>query len=637
MVASILPVFLAAPSRLTSDESLYSAEALNIATGKGPTYTTGDPITHRPPLYPALLAAPLKLAGASLDEAYWVPRLAIVANAVLVLLLARSLFGDLAGGLAGVLAAASPYLNGLGTTLFLDSTETAFILASLYAYWVGYRKGSVALHALAGALLGAAFLVKESAVLFLPLPFVFPLVAGRYAGWRAGAFAWSAAFLAATGWWWVWVYAQEGWLYMLGFPQDWSVQRQVAVLIAGLAAVGLLLWRLGGSSETNGRAEKACPEPVEGLLGLALMSAWGGLFVFGLEQTGWAYSKDYAANVPAYLRDVFVPAAAPGAVIGLTWLWAAVRCARGDRAAALPVVALGLFAAFFLFVANRGLSLRDGLPAVYLSHVVTGGAAAWLLAWGDALARERGAALMRLAGYAVVAAIAAAVVIQGAGRLSRTPARAPQDDWNNGVALATASWLDANVAPGTPVMSSRLYYSQVYFLTGGRFPIAQLPTVMVEVDPAREQPLRRLGTLFRWEPTRLPADSAADRWLYLTRYPQKGYYIALAENDLLAELRSRRTGYVVLNTVDAGFSSPSVIPYFDANPAFTLVCERQVTPRDATRIYAVNLNALDRQPVPARVTRSAFEGLLSRLRGDAVALQSALDRLNPAGAVLSPE
>jgi len=102
-------------------------------------------------------------------------------------------------------------------------------------------------------------------------------------------------------------------------------------------------------------------------------------------------------------------------------------------------------------------------------------------------------------------------------------------------------------------------------------------------------------------------------------------------------LRSRRTGYVVLNTIDAGFSSPSLIPYFDANPAFTLMYERQVTPRDATRIYAVNLDALDRQPVPARVTRSAFEGLLSRLRGDAVALQSALDRLNPAGAVLSPE
>src|SRR3990172_9085365 len=84
MVASILPAFLAAPSRLTSDESLYSAEALNIATGKGLTYTTGDPITHRPPLYPALLALEFKLGGVSLESASWLPRAATVVNAVLV-------------------------------------------------------------------------------------------------------------------------------------------------------------------------------------------------------------------------------------------------------------------------------------------------------------------------------------------------------------------------------------------------------------------------------------------------------------------------------------------------------------------------------------------------------------------------
>ncbi len=89
-----------------------------------------------------------------------------MANAVLALLLARALFGSV----VGLLAAVSPYLNGLGTTLFLDGTETTFVLASLLALAAAYRTGSWRRHALAGALRGLAFLTKESALLLAPPP-----------------------------------------------------------------------------------------------------------------------------------------------------------------------------------------------------------------------------------------------------------------------------------------------------------------------------------------------------------------------------------------------------------------------------------------------------------------------------------
>src|SRR5688500_8093273 len=60
---------------LNSDQALYHAEALNIAGGNGPTYPTGEPITHRSPLYATMLAGVFEAAGTSLDNAYALPRL----------------------------------------------------------------------------------------------------------------------------------------------------------------------------------------------------------------------------------------------------------------------------------------------------------------------------------------------------------------------------------------------------------------------------------------------------------------------------------------------------------------------------------------------------------------------------------
>ncbi len=623
-----LPVLTAERSVLTSDESLYLSEALNIETGKGLTYTTGRPITHRPPLYPALLAAEFKAAGRSLDTASWLPRLAVVANAVLVLLLARSILGDIAGAVAGIVAAASPYLTGLGTTLFLDGVETTFVLGAVLVYWTAYRSSRPRDYLAAGALLGLAVLVKESALLFLPLALVHPLLAGRTRGWRSGLAWWTAGFLIVAGWWWVWVFWQTDAIFQVG---AWSsaTTRQLVLGAAITTAVGTVaLARLRPGSS---------PRPSAGTRTAAAfcLALWGGIFLVGLEWRSWPYPRDYLAHVPAYVGGVIGPAVPPAFLIGGAWLWVLSRSVRGDRAAALLAVAAALFLPFAIFVANRSLSLRDLVPLIYLSYAALGAGAVWLAGWGERLAKAQRAPGLRTAGVIAIAAMTALIAVQGVGRVDRVPAASLDADWDNGLARAAAAWLDANLPAGTPVMSTRLYYSHLYFLTSGKFPIHQAPTVLVDPHLDAAEPLTRVSTLFRWEDL-LPAQSG-DRWLYLARYPVKGYYIGLSEDDLLADLKDRDIGYMVVSLTDAGFSSPSLLAYFEANHAFRLVYSRGATERDLVRIYQVDRDALGPQPAPLQVTRAAYEGLLSAARGDVATLDDALRRLNPSGFSVTPE
>ena len=613
---------LTAPrGRLTSDESLYVAEALNIRNGDGVTYTTGSVVTHRAPLYPAMLAADFAIAGISLDAGSWIPRLATVANAVLAALLARRLAGGLAGLVAGVTAASSSYLNGLGATLFLDQVEVTFVLASLFILAVARDRGEARLYAAAGACLGLAILVKESAIQLAPLPLVVMLLAGAPSGWRGSIIAWMFGLGATAGWWWVWVYLHSGSVYLLGDPA--APTNKVLLLALADAVMAALVLLVRGRDWL-----KARPGGLQQAAGLALTVVWGAAFVVGLESQGWEHPRRYLTDVPAYMADVVAPALPAAPLIGAAFIWAFARSLRGDWGASLVTSAALLFLPFVLVAANRELSLRDSAPFLYAGILALGCAAAWLVAWGSRLSRGQGTPSFTFAGLSVVLVALAAITVQGFGRIERAEATTYESDWDNIIARDTAQWLEDNVPAGTPLMSTRLYYSQVYFLADGQYPVQQLPTVLVQVDLRAETPVRARSTLFRWE--ELP-ERQRETWLYLTRYGAKGYYIAMAEEDLLADLRERRVQYLVLNTADLGFSSPSFVSYFDRHPAFTRVHDETYTIDDRTVIYKVDAARLRVSAAPLQVTFAAYQGLLSRAHGDEALVMRALSRLNGSG------
>jgi hypothetical protein len=452
-----------------------------------------------------------------------------------------------------------------------------------------------------------------------------PLITGERRRLLAAAVAWTAGIAIAAARWWAWVFLKTGTLFQVGRPGE---PLAVIVLGAAVAGAGALFIFASTAGSRPGRTSIL----VGRLTAVTIVVGWSALFVVGLEQRGWDHPRAYLTNVPAYMGSVVAGALIPAPVIALAWAWALVAALRGDRLVSVPAAAVLLFLPFLFVVANRDLALRDLLPLIYLSFVLLGGAAVTLLTMGERLAAAQGSAWPRVMGGVLVLFLVGVTLAASAGRFARSEAVTMQDDWNNQVARDLAFWLRLNVAPGTPLMSTRLYHSHVYYLTDARFPVHQLPTVLVRAAPQKPAGgLRSRSTLFRWEDHLFTPRGVEARWLYLTAYGAKGYFIGLNEEDLVEALRTREIRYLIVSTADAGFSSPSLHSYLEDNPAFRLVYEKRYSEIDETRVYQVSLAAIQSQPRPLQVTRAAFRSLLARLDGDETALGDYLERLNPSG------
>lgn len=606
LVGLSLPLLLAEPGPLSSDESLYVAEGLNIALGKGFIYTTGELVNHRGPMFPLLLALDFKLAGGTLDHAYWVPRLFALANAGLVLALGWRFFGRETGVLSAGATLVSSFLLLMGSSLFLDGTETFFMLVALFALHPALRQGSLRWAALSGASLGLATLTKESALLWLPLPLVAVALLGPAVDRpRPLLVAYAASFVAVAGWWWVYVYAVTDRVYLLGSIDQASVWLGVGLACLALGAIGAMLL----ANRRRGLGARS-----RWIVAGAIVTAWCALFLIGLERHAtWPFPADYATTVPDYVSNVMSSWLRPLPLIGVGWLYVAYRAARGSLSDRLLVLGLLLFLPFLLFAANRDLHLRDALPIVYLSYIALARSAVDFARWLGEAGREALTPSLSVAIGVLLVAVGfgwfALTETDRFGELrgSFSQSVVAQEHWDNPLAGEAAAWIAEEVPAGTPIMSGRLYYSHLYTLMDAEYPIYQLPTVRVDFtgDPVAPE---RATTLFRWEDHELPTGDAVP-WLYLRQYPDKLYYIGLSEVDLLASIEEHEVGYLVLTGDDAGFSSLSLLPYFEDHPAFVPVESFVHDDANQIHIFKIDPDRLISTTPPARVSRTTVASL----------------------------
>jgi 4-amino-4-deoxy-L-arabinose transferase-like glycosyltransferase len=601
-----LPMLVASPSPMTSDESLYMAEAHAIAWGEGFSYPSGEPVIHRAPLYPLTLAYAVALGGD--DAAYAVSKAIVVVNALLVMVIAWRIGGALAGLTAGFAASASAYLNGFGATLYLDPMQCTFLLLALLAMLQAMRDPRRRWFAAAGACAGLAFLAKESAVQWAPFGIVawLGLRALRNVAGAQGAMIFTIVFAAVIAPWWIWVYAQTSGLFLLGEPSP----RSAAVLVVGAMlfaslAVGTAMWP--PSPRTRVVVAKAA-----GPACALFVTVWCGFMLYGLTRySTWPFPNDYAHTLPAYLSSV-APQAQPYFVLLCAWAFVAWRAARGDDAMRLIALAALLFAPFALFAANRGLQLRDALPIVYLSYVVLG------------LAVSRGFEELRTLDIAVgpqVASVGLAVAAVALGAQQAVAFHGARSDDGSADAVATgwsspfereiARWMSANLPEGSRVLSSRLYFSSLYVDTGGRFSIRQMPTVRVDVTPESDTLLEPKSNLFRWEDTTVYPATPSDSWLQLRRFPGKGYWIGLRQQELLAYIVEHNIDYIVLTGDDGAFSSLQYAACLSGHPAFRLLHHEAPSPTQQTYIYAVDRDALFVQEHSTAISPADAETLAS--------------------------
>ncbi len=533
-----LALFLAFPAThvwTSADGGWYMSAALNIVQGKGYTDTDGSPITQRGPIFPLWLGLFFKLFGASPLTAFWAVRPFYVLGVALVYALAARLYGPTVGLLAALLVLTSYSLSTWSTLVHLDFVFPTLLLSYALLALAAVERGSRGLFAASGVLLGAVYLLKEMALIFLPLPLLLGVILGKVTRRTA-----------------------------LRFAVD------LATFLAGFLIM-VLPWWAYVARVTGG------PNPLGGGAG---PSALRGLLQAGQEAFPWAYLRALGTYYQEYLASNF-GLALP---LGLSWILVFFRGLRGGRAERVLLTLLLCFLPVLVLQGLEGFRARQGIFFFLLSYVALAGSVRWGLdAIGSRVMRARplraitGAPLWALVGAGLVLG---QIAVEG-GRWGQyalqynlfgsLAASASGRDlrwvgWLREETRQAADWLLREIPEGTPILSDWQFRTAVYFLAQGKYPLFRMPLFCSQ----------RYSSHICVQP-KVPLSSSNLKPKVLFLWPDFGgvrhalsqYELVALTEEALFEALARTHAQYVLVTLRTNFETL----YFDKSPSFEKVVE----------------------------------------------------------------
>ena len=176
----IIPLILAllffslSETTVFPDSELYLTNALNIYKGYG------NSLMNRGPVFTFLIALSFWLFDVSIKSAFLVSRSFYLMNIVLTYFVAKKFYGKWVGLISSLLVFTSFTINNWSSYILLDHVVAFFILLFILLIFLSFEKGKYIWFILAGLSLQVAFLVKETALLFLPLPFMILILIKEY-------------------------------------------------------------------------------------------------------------------------------------------------------------------------------------------------------------------------------------------------------------------------------------------------------------------------------------------------------------------------------------------------------------------------------------------------------------------------
>ncbi|MDY7038959.1 MAG: glycosyltransferase family 39 protein, partial [Thermodesulfobacteriota bacterium] len=153
--------------------------ALNIFMGKGYTNMDGSVILNRGPVFPLMIASSYWLLGVSAWTAFWVVRIFCILNPIIIYFFGKRFFGKWVGFSASLLILTSYGMN-FWSYRHIDAVWPFFTLVSILTIHLALENERYIYFVLSGILMGLAYLVKQAAILFLPLPLILTTVIGDY-------------------------------------------------------------------------------------------------------------------------------------------------------------------------------------------------------------------------------------------------------------------------------------------------------------------------------------------------------------------------------------------------------------------------------------------------------------------------
>jgi hypothetical protein len=416
---------LVSPFYRSFDEAKYLGIGYSMFAGHGPRTVFGSVFLPHSPLWSMVVVAPDVWFG--IDAFAW-GHLVNAISAVALLLLVATLgwrVRPAVGALAVVGYLAVPYLHDLTRTARLDVPAAALALAYLVVGIDAVRRGSVRRGAVAGAIFAVAFLVKEIALPFAPVPFLVGILIGRPLTSIARVAA-ATALVAGIGVsWWIVLFARyTHQVYRLGTPA-WTL---LPLVIAGSLAICLgfaapVLARRPGVIRIAGRIRAALPPGIRDhgrtLAGWGLGIAWFiALTVFfnhngELKGNGLFQPGQYALYLRTWLPQLLpvVVFGAVGVVLSLLARRQASPSARDAIDALLMAVLCS--APLILLVIAVGEPPRNYLAQIGI--LVTLSAAGWLWALEAVLSSRR--SIVTVGAFVVVGGATGAILAQAVAAL----------------------------------------------------------------------------------------------------------------------------------------------------------------------------------------------------------------------------
>ena len=307
------------------DEAYYLGVGANLLAGRGLETVFGEVPSIHSPLWPLVLQVPA--VSLHIEPTAWGHPLVVLSGGAVVGLTAWFAWRSIrvAAPLAAAVMLAYPFFIDLAGWMGLDLPAAALTMLYLGLGIVAVRRGSFSLGLAAGLVFAAAFLIKELALPFAPVPILAGLIRStRIASVGRGGAGILLAATVGTSWWFV-VYALEvGRVYRLGTPA-WTLL-PIAVGAGVLVLVGATIDRIAPWTAQPLRilgARRAAR------LGWALTAAWTVVlliyFAVAPNPIGTALLNVtqlraiLARTAPNHLPLGAI--AVPGAVLAVVWRW----------------------------------------------------------------------------------------------------------------------------------------------------------------------------------------------------------------------------------------------------------------------------------------------------------------------------
>lgn len=662
----------------TFDEAKYLGISVNIWAGHGLTTVFGTLFISHAPAWPTLIGLPQALLGINaLTVGRYLDGIAGTAMIALTGFLGwriRPFVGALAA--AGMLALV--YLQDLTRTARLDVPAATLLLLYLCVAMLALRRDSVRLAIVAGLVFALGFLVKEIDLPVAPAPFLAAILWGT--SWRSlgrtGAALLGVASVGVAPWF-VYFAATAHAVYRLGTPA-WTLA-PIGVGVAVVVLIGAQANRIAGAriglkiAAWTNRLGSASP--------LRMILAWGLTIAWTVALTAVFARTDRLTGTPflgldqlRLYADTWFAALRAVAIFGGAGVLMAVISLRVDPKAAGAaairdmVIATICGVPLVLLVISVGEPPRNYLANIAIVTVLA--AAGWVWALQRLLGAKRpsvliaGAALVgaggglvlaglvsahpeRLTALGAIAGAGAAAVVVGLDR-ARRPVRLlvlpavvvavlvggsatllvhsqktlhPAGGEARSLAVdAEASWIRANVAPGTRIAyGSFLGYEAAYPLAG-QYLATQVPARLSISNASAPDGLEWGG------------DLSGDDWVAVDIAPRNvSQFEGFRAAWIKASFVHTGAAYWVYSTgIDT--SSPSLEGALAGATGFTKVAQwtfpvAGTTPLAAT-IYRVDAAQISFPPGRLVIAPEALSRLVGLLSADGPAGQAAAVRLS---------